>query len=212
MSAYQVRRLADLEERPDGECSFRAVRHELALTAFGATSWTGHAAGDRLVNPHDDDSADEELFVVLSGRATFEIDGARVDAPAGTLVAVPPGADREAFAADAATTVLLVEGTPGRGYDARGWELWAPLAPLYEAGGYAEVADRLRAAVAESPQYAMLFYNLACCESRTGRTDEALRHLGTAVALAGRFTAEARDDPDLEAARRQPGFDEVVGR
>ncbi len=212
MSAYQVRQLADLEERPDGECSFRAVRHELGLTAFGATSWTGHAAGDRLVNPHDDDSADEELFVVLSGRATFEIDGDRVDAPAGTLVAVHPGADREAVAADAGTTVLLVEGTPGLGYDARGWELWAPLAALHEAGDYAEVADRLRAAVAESPQYGLLFFNLACCESRTGRTAEALEHLATAVALADRLRDDARTDPDLAAVRADPAFDRVVGR
>ena len=35
------------------------------------------------------------------------------------------------------TTIIALEGTPGKAYEARGWELWAPLAPLYEAGEYA---------------------------------------------------------------------------
>ena len=33
---------------------------------------------------------------------------------------------------------VALEGTPGKAYEARGWELWAPLAPLYQAGEYAE--------------------------------------------------------------------------
>jgi len=32
------------------------------------------------------------------------------------------------------------------------------------------VADRLRVLVEADPQYAELFYNLACCESLAGRT------------------------------------------
>jgi hypothetical protein len=43
------------------------------------------------------------------------------------------------------TTIIALEGTPGKAYQARGWELWAPLASLYQAGEYAEVADCLGA-------------------------------------------------------------------
>ena len=109
------------------------------------TAWTAHAAGDLVINEHDegDPTADQELFLVLRGHAVFELDGDRVDAPAGTLVFAPPRTKRTATAKEDGTTIIALEGTPGKAYEARGWELWAPLAPLYEAGEYAEVADRL---------------------------------------------------------------------
>jgi hypothetical protein len=33
--------------------------------------------------------------------------------------------------------IMLIEGTPGKAYEPRGWELWAALAPLYESAEYA---------------------------------------------------------------------------
>jgi hypothetical protein len=119
------------------------------------TAWTTRAAGDLVINEHDEDdpTADQELFLVLRGHAVFELDGDRVDAPTGTLVFAPPRTKRTAYAKEEGTTIIAVEGTPERAYRARGWELWAPLAPLYEAGEYAEVADRLGALVAAVPQY-----------------------------------------------------------
>jgi tetratricopeptide (TPR) repeat protein len=95
-----------------------------------------------------------------------------------------------------------VEGTPGRAYEARGWELWAPIAPLYQAGDYAEVADRLGALVAGNPQYPMLFFNLACCESLCGRTSEALDHVRHAIEMSEEFRASARADSDLDSDPR----------
>ena len=136
---------------------------------------------------------------MLRGHAVFEIDGDRVDAPAGTLVFVPPRTRRIASATEAGTILVAVEGTPGGAYEARGWELWAPLVPLYSAGKYAQVADRLGAVVAANPQYPMLFFNLACCESLSGRTADALDHLRRAVELSEDFRRAARHDPDLEA-------------
>src|SRR5437867_761037 len=43
-------------------------------------------------------------------------------------------------------------------------ELWASLRPLYEAGEYAEVADRGRELVEAHPEAAELLYTVACCE------------------------------------------------
>jgi hypothetical protein len=166
-----------------------------------------------VINEHDegDPTADQELFVVLRGHAVFEIDGDRVDAPAGTLVYAPPRTKRKASATEDGTIIVLVEGTPGKGYEARGWELWAPVAPLYQAGEYEEVADRLRAAVAAAPQYPMLFFNLACCESLTGQTSDALDHLRHAIEMSEEFRANARCDSDLDPIRDEPGFKELVG-
>lgn len=213
MAGYAVAHLDELDEFADGRCHYRPVRHHLGITAFGVTAWTAHAAGDLVINEHDegDPTADEELFIVLRGHAVFEIEGNRVDAPAGTFVFAPPRTTRTASAEEAGTTILLLEGTPGEAYDARGWELWAPLAPLYEADEYAEVADRLRVLVEASPQYAMLFYNLACCESLSGRTTEALDHLRHAIGMSEEFRGSAKHDSDLDAIRDEPAFKQLIG-
>src|SRR5829696_929674 len=136
MAAYAVAHLDQIEEFADARSRYRPIRHHLGITAFGVTAWTGHVAGDVVIDEHDegDPTADQELFLVLRGHAVFDIDGDRVDAPAGTLVFAPPRTRRTASAVEDGTTILAVEGTPGAAYDARGWELWAPLAPLYEAG------------------------------------------------------------------------------
>jgi hypothetical protein len=212
MAGYVVAHLDAIEEFSDAGCHYRPIRHHLGITAFGVTAWTAHAAGDRVINEHDegDPTADQELFLVLRGHALFEIDGDHVDAPAGTLVFAPPRTNRTATATQAATTIIAVEGTPGGAYDARGWELWAPLAPLYQAGKYGEVADRLSDLVAASPQYPMLFFNLACCESRCGRTSDALDHLRRAIDMSAEFHASAQTDPDLDPIRQEPAFQQLI--
>ena len=212
MAVYAVAHLDEIEEFEDAGSHYRPIRHQLGITAFGVTAWTGHAAGDRVINEHDegDPTADQELFLVLRGHAEFEVDGDRVDAPSGTLVFAAPGTKRTASAKEAGTTIIAVEGTPGKGYDARGWELWAPLAPLYDAGEYAEVADRLQAVVTAAPQYPMLFYNLACCESLLGRTSDALDHLRHAIEMSEEFRRSAKDDSDLDPIRDEPAFTELL--
>ena len=212
MAGYAVAHLDQIEEFEDVGCHYRPIRHHLGITAFGATAWTAQSAGDLIINEHDegDPSADQELFLVLRGHAVFEIDGDRVDAPAGTLVYAPPRTKRTASAEEDGTAIIALEGTPGKGYEARGWELWAPLAPLYDAGEYAEVADRLGAVVAAAPQYPMLFFNLACSESQCGRTSEALDHLRRAIEMSEEFRESAKDDSDLDPIRGEPGFKQLI--
>lgn len=210
--AVAVAHLDEIQEFADAGCHYRPIRHHLGITAFGVTAWTARAAGERVINEHDEDdpTADEELFLVLRGHAVFEVDGDRVDAPAGTLVFAPPRTKRTAVATEDGTTIIAVEGTPGKAFEARGWELWAPLAPRYAAGEYAEVADRLGAQVAAHPQYPMLFFNLACCESQCGRTSQALDHLRRAIEMSDEFRLSAREDPDLDPIRDEPAFEQLL--
>lgn len=212
MARYAVAHLEEIDELEDVGAFYRPVRLHLGITAFGATTWAARAAGDVVINEHDpgDPTADQELFFVIRGHAVFEVDGERVDAPAGTFVSTAPGTARRAIAEEAFTTILLIEGTPGKGYAPRGWELWATLAPWYAAGRYAEVAAALTEAVEAHPEYGLLFYNLACCESLTGRSTEALGHLRRAIELSDEFRQDAKADTDLDPIRGEPAFAQLI--
>jgi tetratricopeptide (TPR) repeat protein len=212
MTRYAVARLEEIEELTDGREPLRPVRHHFGITSFGVTAWTAREVGDRIINEHEESGpdADEELYLVLRGRAMFELDGDRVAAPTGTFVFAPPGVKRTAYAEEPGTTLIALGGTPGKAYEADGWELWTPLDPLYEAGDYAEAADRGRELVEAHPEYPGLLYNLACCESLAGRTADALSHLRLAIEHSERSRAYAKDDSDFDPIRDEPAFKEMI--
>jgi hypothetical protein len=212
MSGYEVAHLDGIEELTDGREPYRPVRHHFGITAFGINSWTAHQAGDRILNEHDEsDDGAEELYLVQRGRAVFELDGERLDAPAGTLVYVRPEVKRTAFAEEAGTTLIAVGGVPGKAYEPDGWELWGPIRPLYEAGKYAEAADRGRQLLDGEPKYPNLLYNLACAESLAGQTTDALEHLRQAIGLTELARTYAKEDPDFDPIRDEPAFKELIG-
>jgi len=209
--SYSVRRYDEIEPIDDGRAPFRPVRYHFGITSFGVNTFTGAKAGDRIINEHTEEGEQEELYVVLNGRAAFEVDGDRVDAPAGTLVFVEPGMKRTAFAEEDGTTLLVVGGTPGQLYEDLGFEVWAPFQTLYEEGKYAEAADRAREPIEAHPQYAGAFYNLACCEALAGRKDDALLHLRQAFERnADRARHWAKDDSDLDSLRDEPEFQQLL--
>jgi hypothetical protein len=213
VTGYRAARLDEIDEVTDGRCPWRPVRQHLGITAFGVNAWTAKEAGDRIINEHDEsDEGDrqEELYLVQSGRARFELDGEAVDAPAGTFVVVQPGVTRTAFAEEPGTTIVSIGGVPGQAYEPSGWESWAPYHPLYEAGQYAEAADVARAPI-EAAQLPGPLYNLACCEALAGRPADAIEHLGRAIGLSERFRSFAQSDSDFDAIRDEPAFRELVG-
>ena len=217
MSGFTVVHVDDIPEQDDGQVPMRPVRHHLGIAGFGVNAWTARNVGDRIIPEHreadeseDELDRDEELYLVVQGRAVFELDGERRDAPAGTFVFVRPRVNRTAFAEEPATVIVAVGGTPGKPYNPVGWELWYPLRRLYEAGNHAEVVERGREAIEGNPSSGLLFYNVACCESLTGQTAEALEHLGKAIELSEQFRDYAKNDSDLDAIRGEPAFQELV--
>jgi hypothetical protein len=212
MSGYRVTKLDDVDETTDGRCPWRPVRHHFGIASFGINAWSAKDAGDRIINEHDEANENEELYLVHRGRARFELDGETVDAPAGTFVFAGPGIKRTAFAQEPGTTIVAMGGTPGQAYEAVGWELWAPLVPLYESGSYDEAADRGRELVAANPEYPTLNYNVACVESLAGRKGDAIEHLRLAVGGSERLRALAAEDSDFDAIRAEPAFRELVAR
>ena len=212
MDRYAVTHVDEIPEVDDGRARMRAVRHHFGITAFGVNAFVAGEAGERVVNEHDEAEPDsnEELYLVLRGRASFEVDGERFDAPAGTLVFVRPGVKRSAFGEEPGTTIIVVGAVAGKPYEPGGWELFAPLRPLYEAGDYAEAAARGRELLADDPPYADLFYNVACCESLAGQTDEAIAHLRRAIELSERTRPFLEGDSDLDPLRQDPAFQELL--
>ena len=210
MAAYSVARYGAIDEIDDGGAPYRPVRQHFGIASFGVSSFTGRRTGDRIINEHSEEDDQEELYLVLQGRATFELDGERVKAPAGTLVFAEPGVRRTAFAEEDGTTVVVVGGKAGRAYEVLGFEVWAPFNRLYEAGDYAVAADRSRVIVEARPEAAGAFFCLACCEARAGRADDAARHLRHALERSERLRGLACLNDDLDSVLDRPAITELL--
>jgi len=90
-------------------------------------------------------------------------------------------------------------------------ELWWDSAkPLYDAGKYAEAADKGGELIKQRPDQPYLFYNTACCESLAGRAEDALEHLFRAIDMWEGCRDLAREDLDFEAIRDRPEFQKLV--
>jgi hypothetical protein len=193
-------RLDDVEGIPVfGTLVWKPVRKTLGVTAFGINACTAANAGDEVVEDHTEDQlGHEEIYVVVSGRATFTVDGDRVDAPAGTLVYLDDPAQRRAAVAEVpGTTVLAVGGRPGT-HEISAWEHFFPALPALQSGDYETARRILEDALAEADLPA-LHYHLARVEELAGNRDKAAEELRAAVASAPRFAEAARRDDVLSA-------------
>ena len=189
------------------------VRRHFDIGAFGCNAYRAEAGKD-VIPEHDEVGASagehEELYVVVSGHATFTVDGEEIDAPAGALVFVrDPAVRRKATAIDAGTTVFAVGGRRGEAFTPAPWEAMSDMWPPYNAGDYATALGVLQEALAQHPGNSTMLFNVACCESLLGRTDEALGHLAEAVEDE-RMRKLAATDTDLDAIRNDPRFAELV--
>ena len=90
-------------------------------------------------------------------------------------------------------------------------ELWDSVRPLYEAGRYAEAADRGRELIEAHPEQGYLYYNVACCESLAGRAADAIEHLRHAIGMWEGCRGMAKEDSDFDPIRSEPAFEELVG-
>jgi hypothetical protein len=205
---WKVLRLEDLERRG----RFIPVREHLGIHSFGINAITLGEDGT-LINDHDEaGSGQEEVYVVLDGTATFEVDGETVEAPAGTFVSVRPESRRKA-SGDA--TVLALGGTPGEAFQAMDWgEAWPMHNESMTAYGeqrYADAAAAVRRGLERLPDHAGLNYNYACFATLAGEVDdETFDRLRRGVEGFPPFRQQARVDDDLAAVRDDPRFEEAL--
>jgi hypothetical protein len=205
---WRVARLDDIERRG----RMVPAREHLGIHSFGLNAFTPNDEGV-LINDHDETgSGQEELYVVLDGHATFEIDGETVDAPAGTFLSIPPEARRNATGTG---TVLVVGGTPGVAYEAFDWgEAWTfhnASLTAYGEQRYGDALAAVREGLEQVPDHPGLHFNYACFATLDGDTsDEVFDHLRRSVDLFPPFRERARDDSDLAAVRDDPRFEEAL--
>jgi tetratricopeptide (TPR) repeat protein len=207
---YGVAALGDVESlRTRHGYDWRSIRHHFDVRGFGVNANVAVEPG-LVVETHDElhgDGGQEELYVVVSGHATFTLDGEEVDAPTGTLVFVRnPAVKRTAVAHEAGTTLLCVGGRPGQPFRVSTWEYSRRAGQRVEAGDPEAAVQIMEEVVAERPDDPRALYDLACFESLAGRREEALEHLRCALEGEPSLREHARTDTDLDPIRDDPGF------
>jgi tetratricopeptide (TPR) repeat protein len=200
----------------DGKIAWRPVRRTLGVRAFGVNAYTADA-GDEVVETHDETGSGaghhEELYIVVTGHATFTVDGETVDAPAGTLVFLDdPTEKRGALATEDGTTVLAAGGARGHAFEVSPWEHYFAAIPAWERGDWDEAERLHREGLARHPDNPSLLYNLACIKAQRGDFDEAIDLLKRAFDGDSKLLNVAREDPDLDPIRQEPRFSGVLER
>ena len=200
--------LADVEPVAVAGVRWRPLRRRLGVEAFGINAYTAEAAGDAVVEAHTESSlGHEEIYLVLSGRASFTLDEQAVDAPAGTVLFVrDPAVRRHAVAAEPGTTVLAVGGRPGEAFAPSAWEWYFEAERFRPSGEHAAALALLADGRERFPDHPGMLYATACWQALAGEADHALGSLQRAIALDPRTAAWAKDDRDLETLRGLPGF------
>jgi len=206
--AWKVARLDEIE-RLETDIP---VREHLGIRAFGINAFTPGEDGT-IVGEHDEvGSGQEELYIVVEGSATFEIDGATVEAPAGTYVFVQPEARRKATGDG---IVLTIGAKPGEAYEGIDWgDAWRFHRDSMNAYGeqrYADALEAVRGGLELAPEQPGLHYNYACFAALAGDTaDETFEHLRRSVELRPAFREQARRDDDFAAIREDPRFEQAL--
>jgi tetratricopeptide (TPR) repeat protein len=216
---YVSARLDELEAAPilapgatdEGRKRFD-VRRRLDITSFGIQAFSAPRGVD-VIREHDEtllgEAGQEELYIVMTGAATFEIDGESVEAPSGSFVYVQPTAKRKATATDDGTTILAVGGTPGKAYEPSPQEA-ADAFVAYNAGDYETALTKQLVALEKRPNDPVTHFNAGCFAARAGRVDEAIEHLRRAVELNERVKELAATDEDLDSIREDKRFAELT--
>jgi mannose-6-phosphate isomerase-like protein (cupin superfamily) len=197
-AGWQVLRIDEIEPIPAAGVNWKPLRRTLGVTAFGTNAYVA-GPGEDVVEEHTEERlGHEEVYVVLSGRATFTLDGETHDAPAGTLVHLAdPSVRRRARAEEPGTLVLAIGGTPSA------WE-WYFEAERFRDPLDTEAALRLMDEANELfPDHVGVVYSTACWLALAGRKDEALAQLKRAIELDERAREWAADDEDLVAVRER---------
>jgi hypothetical protein len=204
----KVVRVSDVPSGPSvGAPNWLPLRATLGLQAFGLSGYRG-GAGDTIVPRHSEKGGGagqhQELYIVLSGRATFEVEEEQFDAPAGTLVLVERGEVRHAVAEEPDTVVLAAGGRVGEAYEVAPWEYGSRAAYARACGDIDELDRITTEGIEKYGEHPTMLIGKACVEAQRGNDDVARKLLARAYADpdVGEWAHdEAANEPLLDSVR-----------
>src|SRR5919198_5203370 len=119
-----LERWADAQKRFKGDHrKTHAVRGFLGVESFGVNAFEAHE-GELLIVPPDglgEGEQQEELCLVVEGRARFVCDEEPVELGPGELLYAQPGVRREAVALETPTMLFIVGGRRAQSYSPPIW-------------------------------------------------------------------------------------------
>jgi uncharacterized cupin superfamily protein len=100
---------------------WKSIRWHMGIESFGVNGVT-KPKGEWLTPVHNEkEENQDELFYVVEGLAEFHLDKKKVQAPAGTLIAVKPPVERGALSLKSPTTLLIIGSPIGEVYKPVSW-------------------------------------------------------------------------------------------
>jgi tetratricopeptide (TPR) repeat protein len=201
-NGWEALRIDEIDPIAVAGVNWRPLRRTLGVGAFGVNAYTADASAEIVERHTEERLGHEEIYVVLSGHATFTLDDDTLDAPAGSVVFVrDPRVRRHAHAIEDGTTVLAVGGKRGEAFTPSAWEPCFFVERYRASRDYAAALAELDAALAEYPDDASVVYSLACWHALAGHEDEAFAFAQRAIELDPRCRDWAAKDDDLASIR-----------
>lgn len=115
MANVTVMGIDEMESVHDG--GFVLARKSLGVTAWGMNVERLPAGYDKYPEHDHAEDGQEEVYVVLEGKATLHADGESWELTRGTLARVGAGQKRTITTGDVGATMLVLGGTPGKAYE-----------------------------------------------------------------------------------------------
>ncbi len=114
MADYTARRIDDMEGFYQG--LFLKARDEIGASSFGLAVVELGPDSDAHTNHHHP-GGQEEVYVVLRGSGTIDIEGERVPLDPDTIVRVGPETKRRIEPGPEGMRLIAIGGTPGQAYE-----------------------------------------------------------------------------------------------
>jgi hypothetical protein len=197
---WKALELDEVDSRPwsGTELAWHPLREALGTRIVGMSAFTSVRAGQEVVEGHRESEGGrghEEVYVVLRGRASFELDGQELDAPAGTFVLVSdPAVYRRAVATEPGTAMLALGGPPTFQPSASEWIERARPHMRSDPARARRILDELRAAL---PDSAGVRIGEALFAVAQGNTAAAREELAAVLAEEPNLRVAVAQDPDL---------------
>jgi hypothetical protein len=197
----------------EGALEWIPIRRRLGVGAFGINGYRAAHKGDHVIEEHVESPGQEELYLVIRGRARIVLGDDEVDAGPGTAVFAPePEVRRSGTALEDDTVVVAIGGWRERPYRALPWEVIYLSHEALERGDWAAAAETLERESGEHRSNAFVRYRLACCYAELGDEELALRELEAAIGSRAELRERAEADGHFAALRNGDGWSLVTGR